>query len=545
MGITLVAENGELAGYRFELPLGTHEIGFGGAAIDLGRDEAASALHAVITVSADGVTVRDAGSEHGTFLNGHRIEAAPLHGGDVLQCGTTRFRIEETAADDGPACPGCGLTLTGEPKICPRCGRDLTPVHAADVPAEAPAARFCSHCGKPLPPGGRFCPACGHDAAAAADTTATATAPAALPRWVVATLIVAALLALLACVGAGVAVGMLLGQARLAARVAPAPTAEIAGLDAQLAPEVTPPADTPAPSVATPAEAAAAGGPPPAWRSAGRVRLRYGGRPGQRFTYRATSKITGGISVIGQNFPLDLDTATGYSTDVVANDGRAITYRLAMNPSLVSQSGQPYSGALPSAPAPITFTMDPSGRVLSVQGAGAESSVAPGLPPELQFNYEAILRQLSAMAFPDRELAVGDTWSNRCTVPTPGGGSITFNAECRLDGFETVDGHHCARIVTQLDVPIQLALTQPGAPPVQTTGSLAGAVTSYFDPDEGALVRSDSDLALKMTMQSPVAGGAETEKVLRELGVGGAGSLAEAVKLEASGTVRSNVRRAD
>jgi hypothetical protein len=63
--------------------------------IRLGDDEFASARHASIEPSADGIWVVDLGSTNGTFVNGSRIEARTrLEPSDVLRIGQTELRLE-------------------------------------------------------------------------------------------------------------------------------------------------------------------------------------------------------------------------------------------------------------------------------------------------------------------------------------------------------------------------------------------------------------------------------------------------------------------
>ncbi len=55
---------------------------------------AVSRKHCEITLSADGVSVRDLGSSNGTFLNGARVVESPLKPGDTLTVGPATFVIQ-------------------------------------------------------------------------------------------------------------------------------------------------------------------------------------------------------------------------------------------------------------------------------------------------------------------------------------------------------------------------------------------------------------------------------------------------------------------
>src|ERR1035441_8888313 len=52
------------------------------------RDQCVSRQHATIIRENDAYSVVDRNSSHGTYLNGVRVQRAPLHSGDLLQLGS-------------------------------------------------------------------------------------------------------------------------------------------------------------------------------------------------------------------------------------------------------------------------------------------------------------------------------------------------------------------------------------------------------------------------------------------------------------------------
>src|SRR4051794_26216886 len=59
------------------------------------HDANVSRRHASITPLGDGtVELRDLGSANGTFVNGERVEAVVLRGGEQLQLGDTVFHVQ-------------------------------------------------------------------------------------------------------------------------------------------------------------------------------------------------------------------------------------------------------------------------------------------------------------------------------------------------------------------------------------------------------------------------------------------------------------------
>jgi pSer/pThr/pTyr-binding forkhead associated (FHA) protein len=62
--------------------------------IPLGFDPQASRRHAAFTLGPSGLQVQDLGSTNGTFVNGSRVQSAPLHRGDTVTIGNNSFRVE-------------------------------------------------------------------------------------------------------------------------------------------------------------------------------------------------------------------------------------------------------------------------------------------------------------------------------------------------------------------------------------------------------------------------------------------------------------------
>lgn len=64
-------------------------------------DPSVSRQHAEIVLEGGRAVVRDLGSHNGTFLNGERVEKAPLSNGDTIQIGGTLFRfVQERVEED-------------------------------------------------------------------------------------------------------------------------------------------------------------------------------------------------------------------------------------------------------------------------------------------------------------------------------------------------------------------------------------------------------------------------------------------------------------
>ena len=84
----LVVRKGPQPGERFFIDRGTLTIGRDPESDIFLNDMTVSRTHAVVECEANVVSVKDAGSLNGTYLNGEIVESATLKNGDVLQIGT-------------------------------------------------------------------------------------------------------------------------------------------------------------------------------------------------------------------------------------------------------------------------------------------------------------------------------------------------------------------------------------------------------------------------------------------------------------------------
>ncbi|MGJ7511340.1 FHA domain-containing protein [Variovorax sp. GT1P44] len=96
----------------------------------------ASRQHAVITVEAAFVTIKDVGSRNGTFVNGERIESQVLVEGDVIRLGAQELRF---IADDQEFSRVEALRVPTVPSFPPSLDRDHD--HAPTMPDEPQSRR--------------------------------------------------------------------------------------------------------------------------------------------------------------------------------------------------------------------------------------------------------------------------------------------------------------------------------------------------------------------------------------------------------------------
>lgn len=87
-GPVLVVRKGPQPGERFYIDRATLTLGRDPESDIFLNDMTVSRTHAVLSLQAGVVSVRDAGSLNGTYVNGVCADSAALHEGDVLQIGT-------------------------------------------------------------------------------------------------------------------------------------------------------------------------------------------------------------------------------------------------------------------------------------------------------------------------------------------------------------------------------------------------------------------------------------------------------------------------
>ncbi len=90
-GPALIVRKGPQSGERFFLDRPHLTVGRDPQSDIFLNDMTVSRSHAFLVVSHGEVTVRDASSLNGTYVNGVCVDAAPLSDGDVLQVGTFRM----------------------------------------------------------------------------------------------------------------------------------------------------------------------------------------------------------------------------------------------------------------------------------------------------------------------------------------------------------------------------------------------------------------------------------------------------------------------
>ena len=148
---------------RFEISYSggtTHEVDLPGSVCVVGRDPGCdivlndskcSRRHAVVEDGPEGPVIRDSGSANGIYVNGRKVDQAPLRPGDTVRLGEVKLRLlaeigaTVVMAPEGLDLEGLGGGPTELGESGPRPVPSPDPLPA--VPAAAPAAPL----GRPVP----------------------------------------------------------------------------------------------------------------------------------------------------------------------------------------------------------------------------------------------------------------------------------------------------------------------------------------------------------------------------------------------------------
>jgi S-DNA-T family DNA segregation ATPase FtsK/SpoIIIE len=130
--VDLVVVGGPLLGTRYRLDLGRHLLGRGSAAEVTIEDPSMSRTHLDVSVTADGVTVTDAGSTNGTFIDGEKLTGTRAIGpGDVIEAGGSLLAFEPALSLSATSvAEGVTIPFNRPPRVRPAT-REMT----VDLPA--------------------------------------------------------------------------------------------------------------------------------------------------------------------------------------------------------------------------------------------------------------------------------------------------------------------------------------------------------------------------------------------------------------------------
>lgn len=218
------------------------------------------------------------------------------------------------------------------------------------------------------------------------------------------------------------------------------------------------------------------------------VVLRYHMPAGKTLTYEISSETDQEMEVMGNTTDVSTEQTLrfGLVPEPPKNGGQRLKITVDdLSMTIVSQQG---------TISPPTDAVRGMSFEMGVSEMGTEEDCEAAA--ELRYSIMQEERDLSTdfCAFfpdlPEAPVKVGDMWESRALVePVAGGGGTSVNILSlnTLAGFETVDGHECARIENEFTGTIEGSGSQ-GPATFTVTGSLEGSGTWHFAYKEGLVV---------------------------------------------------------
>ena len=252
------------------------------------------------------------------------------------------------------------------------------------------------------------------------------------------------------------------------------------------------------------------------------VRLKYQGKPGDRFVYGVGLAIHTAMESGTQRITLPARVTLRIVVEVLKAEEKSLTLRYKVEKARMEVGGQATPLGLPPS---MVVTMQRNGKVTRVERED-EGKPAPAIPTSLQPSLADVATQLF-LVFPEKDLRPGDSWSHQGEAITPFGGSVNLRGKSTFLGEEEIGGRRCAKIRTEFTVPFSLPIKFFPDQASQGTmkGTLRGTATTYFDLQVGHLARSSTEARSDTVMAAPP------------------GPSGQQVSVKAAANVRSTIQR--
>lgn len=238
---------------------------------------------------------------------------------------------------------------------------------------------------------------------------------------------------------------------------------------------------------------------------AGAVQLRYKFHAGDAHTYKMTMKGRGETSSSAMpqamRMEMAIETVTAQKVVSVAEGGATaqVEQRVKTGKLTFLAGGDWRSSDLPQQR--MLLTMDTRGRVLQAQATDAQGKDIMGASMQgVDWSQMA-----AAMAFPEQDLKVNDTWDASGALKMTGM-TMQVQSRSRLLHVLTYKGRPCAQIRTAFQIPLESLMpkTSGQGPAPNMQGKIAGELTWYFDHAKGVVVDETGKIQMRMKMSLTV-----------------------------------------
>jgi hypothetical protein len=151
---------------------------------------------------------------------------------------------------------------------------------------------------------------------------------------------------------------------------------------------------------------------------------------------------------------------------------------------------------------PTTYRFAPTGKLVS---ADAEAFASKKMGVEAVGDVISYITDQIPflMEFPDRELSVGEEWTNTHTVKSPDGNELKVTTKHRLFGLEPANKR--AWIASEAHVPFEVN-GGPGLSGFKLTGVSQARTHTLFSYSDGKIVKSNETIHFDITVEAPTMG---------------------------------------
>jgi hypothetical protein len=221
----------------------------------------------------------------------------------------------------------------------------------------------------------------------------------------------------------------------------------------------------------------------------------------QVLKYQMTSQNVQNLEIMGQSVKIETHKAYGFSIKSKGMEESNHQLEFTIDSVAIHING-PQGGIPVNVNAVLgksfDMTFSPLGEELDLAGAKSlrydmgiqgKQSIAP--------DFQMIFPDL-----PGEAIEIGDTWSGKNALDIGEGESwvhIDMDTVNTLEGFETIDGLECVRIVSEVTGTVDGQGKQEGIDLV-TKGNLKGTDTWYFAHRDGIFVKLASDIDVHGTI---------------------------------------------
>jgi hypothetical protein len=187
-----------------------------------------------------------------------------------------------------------------------------------------------------------------------------------------------------------------------------------------------------------------------------------------------------------------LEAATKFFVDKKNEDGTYdVRYRI--GGIKMTMNGQPMPSGMAET-MEIKAVMGKDGKVSKISGLENAPAGGMGMDPT-QMMRGALMNNVG---FPDKPIAVGETWTVSAPMPFDPTGSSNVQVTNKLLSVETVNGQKIASIESKLAGPLKMDMQQPV--PMSMAGTLEGSTTVRMDVGSGLPIDSTGVTKVKTTM---------------------------------------------